>query len=91
VGQRCLQALRELLRVAMRPEMHEEETRLLVQHVIVNRSDLEIGARQPDAIDVASHDGPRFAERFGDPGPIVVGEGGAEKSRGQQDSRKQGR
>src|SRR5438105_2307680 len=39
--QRRSQSLGELLRVIVRPEVHKEEPRLLLQHVTVQRGDLD--------------------------------------------------
>lgn len=39
--ERCAEALRERDRVAIRPEMHEEKARLLVEHVAVQRCDFD--------------------------------------------------
>lgn len=36
-----MQPIRELYRVVVRPEMHKERTRLLANHVIVNRRNLD--------------------------------------------------
>ena len=43
--ERRAQALRELHRVVVGPEMHEEQARLLVQHVAVQGGDLDAVAR----------------------------------------------
>ena len=39
--QRRSQSLGELLRILVRPEVHEEEARLLLQHVAVQCGDLD--------------------------------------------------
>jgi hypothetical protein len=41
MGECRMQARRELCRIVVRPEMHEEEVRRLLEHVTVNRSYLD--------------------------------------------------